>query len=309
MNSPELRLISTLPAFDRLVQPMSSTFYNATKEDISKSKEDQVIKVWRGNHLGDKERYEMCLELNLPFVIKNIHLVSENKAAIFICSDQLVRKDLTEEYRKYLIGQKFLYTQKENKRNNITDSKYAIAHKIAKDLSISTGTVLKYSVYATAVNEIFILADALAKDILLGKLKVSHENMIELSRLKPEEAKSVHHSAIKENVDHLTFAYIRHEVKWSHMNTKAPVSRTEKAEYKMREIPAIRQMPKYDPDNDVNSLCMTMDSWISSIERISKSTNFRDITSKAGLRLIRKLTILEHSAKVMQEKLEERSDI
>ena len=54
-------------------------------------------------------------------------------------------------------------------------------------------------------------------------------------------------------------------------------------------------MPEYDPDAEVNSLCMTIDSWVSSIKRVNNSENFPKTTYSASLKLVKKLSILEHT--------------
>ncbi len=113
---------------------------------------------------------------------------------------------------------------------------------------------------------------------------------------------------MEEKLDHITLSYIRNEVKWSHINTKSPVSRREKTEEKAKTNVNIRQMPEYDPDSEVNSLCLTIDSWISSIQRVRGSENFPKITNTASLKLMRKLTVLEHTINTIQESLVERTN-
>ncbi|WP_294463556.1 hypothetical protein, partial [uncultured Ruminobacter sp.] len=69
---------------------------------------------------------------------------------------------------------------------------------------------------------------------------------------------------------------------------------------------SIRQMPEYNPDADVNSLCMTIDSWVSSIKRVNQKVDFSTITRKATLTLVRQLTILEQTVNMLQKTLTER---
>jgi hypothetical protein len=68
---------------------------------------------------------------------------------------------------------------------------------------------------------------------------------------------------LTDNISHLTFSDIRHEVKYGHTQQKASLSRRERKELKETKSAEIRKMPAYDPDSDVNSLCMTICSWIS----------------------------------------------
>ena len=67
----------------------------------------------------------------------------------------------------------------------------------------------------------------------------------------------------------------------------------------------IRQMPVYDPDSEVNSLCMTITSWVSSIERVNHNTDFLSISNRAMLELMKQLTILEGAINIIQKSLVE----
>ena len=123
--------------------------------------------------------------------IQAMEFNDSNEAARYICMNQLKRPDLATEYKKYLIGQLYSLAQALNSVTKACNSKYALAATIASELYISAGTVQKYNLYAQAMNDIFEHDIAFAKTILCGKLRLSHENTIELSRLKPEEIRAV----------------------------------------------------------------------------------------------------------------------
>ena len=53
---------------------------------------------------------------------------------------------------------------------------------------------------------------------------------------------------------------------------------------------------------------MTIDSWISSIQRVKNSESFGKITNKASLQLMKKLSFLEHTINTLQESLVERKE-
>ena len=293
--------------FMRLIQPYDEAMLEQLREDLFHTPHTRLVHTWNGSHLDDIEIYKICKHCNLTMSIQVMDFVDANEAARYICLNQLKRSDLATEYKKYLIGQLYLYEQALNSSTKHSDSKYAIASTIAAELFISAGTVQKYNLYALAMNNIFDQDITFAKTILCGKLKLSHENTIELSRLKPEEIRAVAKSSIQENVDHITLSYIRNEVKWSHIQPRNPVSRRERSEAKIRNKVSIRQMPEYDPDAEVNSLCLTIDSWISSMNRVSSSDNFPKITKVASLKLMKKLSILEHTINVIQESMVERT--
>lgn len=299
--------INSLPQFERLVHPVCSDEAEYIRSEVISRPEARVVHTWHGNHLFDKARFEICIESQITPTIEEVFFDDWLNAAIFICQNELKNPHITDDYKKYLIGQYLHYKLLIKEKANNHGQKYITAGELAQEIFVSAGTVMKYGVYAEAMNFVFDQSLEFGQDILTGKYKVSHENVIELSHLKPEEIKTLAAAAERDNVDHLTLAYIRNEVKWSYVQSRAPVSRREKSEKKMSH-PAIRQMPMYDPDSEVNSLCMTIDFWISSIQRVSSSENFNKITSKASLQLMKKLSFLEHTVNSVQEMLVERTN-
>lgn len=298
------------PLFQRLIQPISEKNLEKDIATIQSRHENITIRVWNNTHLCDKSLYDFCCTKKIPYQVKSLSFNEYDAAAFYICKRQLLRTDLANEYRKYLIGQAFYYRSQFFSGDDQNNTKQGIALQISKEFYVSAGTVLKYNLYSSAMNTIFEHCEKLASAILLGKIKISHENMIELSRLRPEEIRSIEKSVTQEGLDHLTLSYIRNEVKWCHVQPRSTLrSRREKKEDKMSKHAAIRQMPVYDPDSEVNSLCMTIESWISSMERVRNSDNFTKITSKASLHLMKKLSFLEHTIHSMQESLVERTNL
>ena len=297
------------PQFARLIQPPSVKEQTLLLQKLLASTEVPVIHTWQGSHLDGQYIYEICIHNDIPNEVTELSFKNWYNAASYICTKQLKRDSLTQEYRKYLIGQKFYFESLESDLSKQTDSKYRTAMKIARELYIACGTVLKYNAFSNAINEIFDHHPELAQRLLSGKTKISHANILELARCKPEEIKSIALSVINDNIEHINIAYIRNEASWSHVQKRAPLSRKERLEKNLADQAAIRKMPVYNPDAEVNSLCMTIDSWISSMNRVYNSDNFQRITNKASLQLIKKLSFLEHSINVIQESLVERNSL
>ena len=309
MNIDNKLSIKINPRLNRLIQPPNEREIEKIRQDYILSSETPVIHIWNDYHLADQYLYMVCVNNNIPFSIAELSFDDWTKAAIYVCSIQLTKNNLSAEYRKYLIGQKFQFIVTESEDNKQSDTKYRTAAIMSHELFMSAGTVMKYNTFSNAVNVIFDQSPDLAQRLLLGKTRISHENMLELSRLKPEEIKAIATSVIDDNIDHITLSFIRNEVKWSHIQNRAPVSRRERKEQKMSRHAAIHQMPQYDPDAEVNSLCMTIDSWVSSIQRVHNSENFQKITNKARFQLMKKLSLLEHTVNSIQESLVERNSL
>ena len=308
MTEEERESIQEQPMLRRLVQPYDFLHLEELRTELIQNPDSRVIHTWRGKHLMDKQKMDLCENLNLPVRIAESYFKDWIDAAVFICKEQLKRDDLTPEYRKYLIGSYYHYSVSKSFDPGKAESKKMVSDEIGKQQSISAGTVLKYNCFSDAVNAIFDTSEEFGMRILTGVTRVSIENTIEISKFSPEEIRSLADTIIKDNVDYISLPYIRNEVKWSHVKkTTELLTRREKQERKMNNA-RIRQMPEYDPDSEVNSLCMTIDSWVSSIERVKKSENFSKITQKAGLKLMNKLTVLQHTISNVQESLVERNN-
>lgn len=296
-------------AFEKLIQPMDSKESGKVNDRLIIDPSFRSISTWNGYHLNDMAKYSMCIEQNLDITVTELSFPDHNSAASYICSSQLERHDLTEEFRKYLIGQKFsfelsLLTESATEKMN---AKYRVAYRIGKDTHLASGTVLKYYSYSTALDMIFDLTPDLAKNILLGKIKVSHENVIELSRLSVENIQKISQAALSGGINHITYSDIQNGIATGVIQPKTPPIRRDRLENKERGPAGIRQMPVYDPDSEVNSLCMTITSWVSSIERVNRSVSYETITERAKLELMKDLTILEQTIYSMQKALVERT--
>ena len=309
MNKETYPELKCDPSFEKLIQPMNTKEAGKMIDRLIIEPSFRTISIWNGYHLNDMAKYKMCMEQDLNISINEMSFSDHSGAASYICSSQLERQDLTEEFRKYLIGQKFSFelSLTPDSVTEKTNAKYQVAYRIGKAVHLASGTVLKYYAYSTALDTIFDIAPDLAKNILLGKIRVSHENVIELSRLSLENIQKISQAALTGGVVHITYNDIQSGIATGMMQPKVPVARRERLENKDRGPAGIRQMPVYDPDSEVNSLCMTITSWVSSIERVNRSVDYATITQRAKLELMKDLTILEQTIHSMQKSLVERT--
>lgn len=60
--------------------------------------------TWNGYLIDGHNRFEICTRLNIKYKVVNMPFESEEDAISWICSNQLGRRSISEETRKYLIG-------------------------------------------------------------------------------------------------------------------------------------------------------------------------------------------------------------
>ena len=309
MCNEVMQPIGTLPKFDRLVRPLDKDERDKLKEELLQNVDSRVIRTWRGKHLLDRERYELCAELSLKVTISEQYFEDWIGAAEYICLEQLKKIEQGSKFHKYLMGQLLQYRIERNREQDNTERKVRIAEEIGKEWELSGAAVSKYCTYANALNDIFSQSEEMAGIVLSEKVSISHENVLELSHLKGEEIRAIAKAVEADNVAKITLSFIRNEVKLCHMKERGVVTRKEKQENELAQHAGIRQMPEYDPDSGVNSLCMTIESWISSIQRVRYSDDFELISNKACLRLMKKMTGLEYIINEVQETLVERTNL
>ena len=109
MNKETYPELKCDPSFEKLIQPMNTKEAGKMIDRLIIEPSFRTISIWNGYHLNDMAKYKMCMEQDLDISIIEMSFSNHSSAASYICSSQLERQDLTEEFRKYLVGQKFSF--------------------------------------------------------------------------------------------------------------------------------------------------------------------------------------------------------
>ncbi len=158
--------------------------------------------------------------------------------------------------------------------------KTEIAAIIGKEYNFGFSTVTKYDVYARALDELRVKEPEITSRILNGSLRVSHENVIELSRLPIEDINGLKRLLNSGSIDRIGYSQLRHELRWQRLPTGKPDSRRRRRERESAEA-GIKQMPVIDPDAELASLKFTIPSWS---KTISGQWNLRIFLPSASAR-------------------------
>lgn len=283
-----------------LIQPLDDKELDSLKKTILKDGYNEPIFIWHGMIVYHYEQYLICNSQQLSYFRIELDFDCEEEIIDWICKKELQRKDLTNERRKYLIGKRYSSVVSIRKEEADTSSlllnndentsskpvfKYKIAEQIGCDYSICHNTVLKYMIYMNAIDNIFLKDKIVAERILSGNLKVSHETIIEMSRLPKEDLYSIRDFLHNEKNTRICFPQIRNELQW-----KKIFIAQEKSSQK-QDFP-IKKIPQYDPDSEISSLALTIPSWIGSISRTHTRTNFNLVTENGRINLQNQLESL-----------------
>lgn len=143
---------------------------------------------------------------------------SRDEVIAWICKNQLGRRNISDETRKYLIGRQYESEKKlvsnptgfnqyfEDDSDVKRFKKHRTAVRIAKENHIASTTVQKYSQYAHAIDKIQNRAPKIAEHILNGQYKVSHNNIVQISNLPNEDLEKLNNYIEKIKTNLLSIA-------------------------------------------------------------------------------------------------------
>ena len=299
------------PEFERFVPPLTLKERELLEESILREGCRDAIVVWNDIILDGYNRYDICIKHGLPYQVKHLQLDSRDEAISWICVNQMARRNITEETRRYLIGKRYEAEKRIGVRN-ITGKnqyspkvvspimrgkaqqqqlKYGVSGKIGNEYNMAHSTVEKFGRYAQAVDRIAEVEPRVVPHILSGAVQISQENMIDLGKLTDRQIKAVaasipYNTEYRLSRDHIINALRREKMR--------------DAQQEVVEIPevmvqSVKDMPAYDPDAEVSTLTLTIPSWRTSIDRVRTSANMQQVSSKAKASLCKELDTLRHT--------------
>ena len=316
MLTKSLHTLQIDPLLRDLIPPLAKDEYRRLESSILAEGCREALIVWNGYIVDGHNRYDICQRHKIPFFITTKEFDSKEAAISWICANQLGRRNISEETRKYLIGKRFEAEKIMNARKNshgwnqynpnddgATDQNEAslssmrnrTAERIGAEYHLSHCTVEKYARFSKAIDRIQIKAPDVAPRILSGQMKIAHSNVLALSHMNPSEIITFSHK-VEERTPAMPF------VPYNVVRSQLPaVSPGEKPVIKV----GIKTMPAYDPDAEITGLTLTIPSWISSIERAREKADMDTISAKAKgdlqNELFRLLSVVHKMISAMEE--------
>lgn len=295
--------------FRTLIPPLNKAEYTELEKSLIKEGCREPLITWNGYLIDGHNRYEICTRLNIKYKVANMPFESEEDAISWICSNQLGRRSISEETRKYLIGKRYeaekiigerrsnrginQYTPEQKRpvgRPASNDYRHRTADKLGKEYHVSHGTIKNYGSFSRVVDRIGERAPALATQILAGKVKISQKGLTELVEMNDSEMDAVT-SSISERGGYVPYNNTRREIHELTKKTETQVA------------PSVKDMPAYDPDAEAVGLTLTIPTWASSIERIDGIMDKTKLSKKARKKLIEALQMLKMKINEMLSEL------
>lgn len=295
--------------FKTLIHPLKRDEYLQLELNLTIDGCREPIIVWNNIIIDGHNRYEICNRLHIPYAVQHMYFDSRAEAIIWICNNQLGRRNITEETRRYLIGKQYElekvvrknpnaygFNQYKKRGHEDGESFRRTAQKISAEYHVSTGAVQKYAIYCRALDSISEVDPDLSSKVLSGNCKISHENLVALSRRSPEEIREFGAKHEAKTRPFTTYSSSRKEF----VPTEAEIPKQPP-----ENLPAIKIMPQHDPDAEIAGLTLTVPSWVSSIERARNQSDINAASTDARSKLESALVSLQDKISEMLSDIRE----
>ena len=196
------------PEFQGKIPPL--TFEELNQLEANILRDGRIINpiiVWEGLIVDGHNRFTIAKKHpEIPFTVHEKEFASRYEAIIWICKNQLGRRNLTPEQKKYLIGKqydaekaihggptspehdesgRFTATRQNVKPRSNAES--WVSNRIANDHNISGRTVLRAAEFANGVDAAEEAVPGTRQKVLSGEVKPTAAEIASVARAPPEE--------------------------------------------------------------------------------------------------------------------------
>ncbi len=197
MNS----ILTIDPEFEAKCPPLTEDEFAQLEENILE--EGLVLMpliVWNSTIVDGHNRYRIAQEHpGIEFRTHEKHFNNRYEALSWICKNQLGRRNLTPQQKKYLVGERYEAEKmihggdrksedaKSSDKSCHLENENRTRKRIAEESGISEGSVQNAFNYAKGVNAAEEVLPGIKNDLLLGKYKPRETDVAAIARASPEE--------------------------------------------------------------------------------------------------------------------------
>lgn len=184
------------PEFRDKIPPLTEDEFSLLEENIlSDGAVFSPLIVWDGTILDGHNRYEIIQKHPvLTYAVHRLSFANRYEALSWICKNQLGRRNLTPQQKKYLIGQRYEAEKMAHGgervatvQNEPLPSSHKTRAQIANDTSTSESYVMRAGWYAQGVDAAEEALPGIKQEILTGAIKPTETAVAAVARAGPEE--------------------------------------------------------------------------------------------------------------------------
>lgn len=268
------------PEFRDKIPPLTEDEFTLLEENIlSDGAVFSPLIVWDGTILDGHNRYEIIQKHpELTYAVHKLSFANRYEALSWICKNQLGRRNLTPQQKKYLIGQRYEAEKMANGGDRKSDQAKSVvqieplisphvtrAH-IANDTNTSESYVMRAGWYAQGVDAAEEALPGIKQEILTGAIKPTETAVAAVAKADPEERPQLAAALKKPR------GSTKQESEKSQpvYHKSAPASPRQSTLKQIREISAEMERPKPPATDDsmLNSIELEIQSFIELCDHI-----------------------------------------
>ena len=277
------RLI-TDPEFRDKIPPLTEDEFTLLEENIlSDGAVFSPLIVWDGTILDGHNRYEIIQKHpELTYAVHKLSFANRYEALSWICKNQLGRRNLTPQQKKYLIGQRYEAEKQADafhgnqhtasdesgadKKCPHQNSRHVTQSRIAKETNTSASYVREAGTFAKGVDAAEEALPGIKQEILTGTIKPTASAVAAVAKAAPEERPQLAAALKKPRGSGKSSSEKPQPV----YHRFAPASPRQSTLKQIREISAEMERPKAPATDDfmLNSIELEIQSFIELCDHI-----------------------------------------
>ena len=203
MNNENMKL-QINPEFENMIPELTDDELSQLEENIlAEGRIVNPIVVWNGVIVDGHNRYKIAQKHpQIQFTVHEKEFESEQEAQIWICSNQLGRRNLTEQHKKYLWGKRYnlecdrakfhgnQYTRSDESGeggNRPDQNGHGTRSRIADELGVSEWQVRSSAEFSKGVDAAEEVMPGIKNKILTGTVEVSYKDVVAIGKMPPQK--------------------------------------------------------------------------------------------------------------------------
>jgi hypothetical protein len=165
------------PEFERLIPPLTTEELTQLTTNLTTEGCRDPLSVWPTTDgppilLDGHNRYRICAANNLPFDVVAVSLDSREDAIRWIINNQFGRRNLTEEQKSYLRGQRYNLEKKSHGGNRRLEESSGENHhlkteeRLAEEYKVAPKTIREDGQFAKGLDALKEIREDLPKSVL-----------------------------------------------------------------------------------------------------------------------------------------------
>ena len=312
------RLIIPKDTFRELNIPISLAQMRDLEKWIKKGVNTEPIPVWQNYILTGYERYDLCEKYHRGYRVTDMFFTRKHEAVAWVCRKQLERKDLCRPAVCWLIYRLYSALQEAEKQKEAKDQfRYkmlspsfrsesstnaetentALLKDIGEEYGLHKSTIRNYVRYGKQLDRLEEMFPGVRIRILKGEIEAPIMFMDAVMQMPKDQLLQMIHNPGCRKLQPPD--RIRKKI----MSERDPRYRKD-----IQINTAIKEMPAYDPDAELNRLTYTIETWDRSITRAKENADFQKTTEEGRAALFRALKILAGDTENLLHMLEEQAN-